>query len=502
MLATHQGVFDWFVPVEVRGRLRGVLATGPFAKAPPTSSELLERWRSLTGRQGHLADPEFSYYVSINLSTLVLDEADVASFGRLLVCLAGVMAGDDRAEELLREAAPLRAKLELSRLVDRIWDAARTMVDQRTARVWSSRHRAEDAARLGLLRPADDALVGLLVVKQPKVDPIEDVLRSDRFQRACVELARKHGDAIAGRLGDHGVVFLAAVSGSASRRLRVLRDLADRAAALAKRFGFELHLGASALPPSASLSEHYQAALRAAEKALSKEVRFVKDAPQAERGPSPLGELRNELTKLAEQSPKALPPRFERYLEIAAQHCGYRLEPVRVHLEVGFESILGGLLPGGVIEQRNLADLRSSLDRAATEARTVSELFAAYRRAIADVSEAVLHPIVAHRDRSLRRAVAHIHEHYTENLSLARVARVGGFAPNYFSLLFKEREQMTFAHYLRQLRTERAHQLLSTTDLALHRVAQLSGFGTANYMARVFRETSGTSPRAMRKQLR
>ena len=143
VLATHQGVFDWFVPVEVRGRLRGVLATGPFAKAPPTSSELLERWRSLTGRQGHLADPEFSYYVSINLSTLVLDEADVASFGRLLVCLAGVMAGDDRAEELLREAAPLRAKLELSRLVDRIWDAARTMVDQRTTRVWSSRHRAE-----------------------------------------------------------------------------------------------------------------------------------------------------------------------------------------------------------------------------------------------------------------------------------------------------------------------------------------------------------------------
>ena len=98
--------------------------------------------------------------------------------------------------------------------------------------------------------------------------------------------------------------------------------------------------------------------------------------------------------------------------------------------------------------------------------------------------------------------MAHIHEHYTEDLSLARVARVGGFAPNYFSLLFKEREQMTFAHYLRQLRTERAHQLLSTTDLALHRVAQLSGFGTANYMARVFRETDGTSPRALRKQLR
>ena len=340
------------------------------------------------------------------------------------------------------------------------------------------------------------------MVKQPKVDPIEDVLRSDRFQRACVDLARKHGDAIAGRLGDHGVVFLAAVNGSSSRRLRVLRDLADRAAALAKRFGFELHLGASALPPSASLSEHYQAALRAAEMALSKEVRFVRDVPQAERGPSPLGELRNELTKLAEQSPKALPPRFERYLEITAQHCGYRLEPVRVHLEVGFESILGGLLPGGVIEQRNLADLRSSLDRAASEARTVSELFAAYRRAIADVERSGTAPHrCASGSQSPTGSGAHSRALHRKS-DPGRVARVGGFAPNYFSLLFKEREQMTFAHYLRQLRTERAHQLLSTTDLALHRVAQLSGFGTANYMARVFRETNGTSPRALRKQLR
>ena len=109
--------------------------------------------------------------MSISVSTLVLDEAEVASFGRLLVCLAGVMAGDDRADELLREAAPLRARLELSRLVNRIWDAARTMVNQRTSRVWSSRHRADEASRLGLLRPADNALVGLLVVKQPKLDP-------------------------------------------------------------------------------------------------------------------------------------------------------------------------------------------------------------------------------------------------------------------------------------------------------------------------------------------
>jgi YesN/AraC family two-component response regulator len=231
-------------------------------------------------------------------------------------------------------------------------------------------------------------------------------------------------------------------------------------------------------------------------------VRLLSDVPRTERARSPLGELRNELGKLAEQTPKELPARFEHYLETAALHCGYRLEPVRVHLEVGLERIFDGLLPGGAIERKNLADLRKSLDRAASEARTVSELFAAYRRAISDISDAVLHPVAAHRDRNLRRAVAYLHEHYSEALTLADVARVGGFAPNYLSALFKKRERMTFASYLRRLRIERARQLLATTDLALQRVAQLSGFGTAGYMARVFRTTVGQAPRVVRKQLR
>ena len=129
----------------------------------------------------------------------------------------------------------------------------------------------------------------------------------DRIDSGVLSRARsKHGGVIAGRLGDHGVVFLAAVGGGLLRSPRLARSWPiERLRSLT--LGFELHLGPAHFPPSASVSEHYQAALRAAEMALSKEVRFVRDAPQTERGPSPLGELRNELTQLAEQSPKALP---------------------------------------------------------------------------------------------------------------------------------------------------------------------------------------------------
>ena len=94
-------------------------------------------------------------------------------------------------------------------------------------------------------------------------------------------------------------------------------------------------------------------------------------------------------------------------------------------------------------------------------ARTLSELAAAYRAAVADLSDAIRRPVSARRDRSLRGALEYIHQHYGERLELPKVAKVAGFTPKYFSQLFHEREKMTFERYLAKLRLERAKQLLS-----------------------------------------
>ena len=89
----------------------------------------------------------------------------------------------------------------------------------------------------------------------------------------------------------------------------------------------------------------------------------------------------------------------------------------------------------------------------------VVELFAVYRRAVLEMCEAVKHPTAAHRDRSLQRAVAHIQRHFTEPLRRATLARLAGFAPNYFSELFKKREGMSCESYLRNLRLDgQSHQ--------------------------------------------
>ncbi|HEV8244703.1 MAG TPA: helix-turn-helix domain-containing protein [Polyangiaceae bacterium] len=499
VLGSHAGFSDWFVPIVVGERLVSTLVTGPFATARPTSAELMERFRSLSGRQGHPSDPEFSHYLSLTLSALVLGPTEVAIFERLLRILARLMAGEARAPALLAQADKLRAVLERARFVERTWDAVRSMVDERTCRLWSRPALRNALRQLGLPRPPDQIMVGL-VVRQRELEPVEEVLRHDAFQRACVKLARSSGQAICGQVGEHGVIFVCGETNAGKPRRPVMLGLGDKAATLAQSFGFRLHLGQSSLPSSASASEQYQAALAAAESALSQGARMVNATPSSARSKPALSDLRQKLAELVEQRPGAVSARFDRYLEAVAQHTGHRLELSRAHLEVGFERVAEPLLELGTLERKSFDDMRESLEQAAREARTLSDLFAAYRRVVADMIDAVLRPVPAHRERSLRRALSHLRKHYSEPLSLAAVARVAGFAPNYFSLLFKRQEKTTFEQYLRRLRLERAKQLLTTTDLDAARVAELSGFGTRQYMARVFRSSLGMTPSQCRQR--
>jgi AraC-like DNA-binding protein len=493
VVAERGGFSDLFAPIAVGGRMAAILITGPFSTARPGAAAILERWRRLTGRQGHTGDPEFVHYVSTTLSTLVLEPRLLSSYKRLLLCFARLLAGEERGGAVLAAADTLRAEVEQARFVERVWDVAHAMVDIRTCRRWTSAFQSADLAGIGMSRPADDVVVGLVVNRRPGLEPVDEIVRRDAFQRACVELARRARDAASGRIGDHGVTFL-------GRGRRALIDLAGRSAAMARRrFDLGLHLGISALPGDVSLAERYAAALQAAESALVKGLDFFEIRSEVR---VPLVDMRRHLAALVEERPRSLPARFDRYVEAVARHTGFRLDPARAHLEVGFAQIAESLVGSGTLEEKGLADLHEALEQSARDARTVAELGAAYRRAVADLCEAVERPAPAHRDRSIRRAVEHMRQHYAEPLTLASVARVAGFAPCHFSTLFRRHEGMTFSRHVCRLRLERAKELLTRTDLNLERIARLSGFRSREYFARVFRSVVGKTPMAWRRRTR
>jgi two-component system response regulator YesN len=201
-----------------------------------------------------------------------------------------------------------------------------------------------------------------------------------------------------------------------------------------------------------------------------------------------------------EEHPEQLGARFERYLESVATASGLRLETARGQLESGFERMADPLLRSGALDPKSFETFVAVLDRSAERARTLNDLLAAYRGVVADIERAMLRPVSARRDRSLRRAVEYIREHYAEPLSSERVARVAGFTRTYFSKLFHDHERMTFEDYVRALRMERAKQLLIDTDLDVRRVAELSGFSSSQYLSRVFRKTLRTTPLVFRRE--
>ena len=267
----HGGYSDLFVPIVIRGEIVGILVTGPFALAPPTTARIQDNWHALTGRKAHIADPEFAAYLSSAFATLVLSDGKVQAFEKLLGHLAGLMSGEGLADEQVNQANVLRTEIDEARFVERMWEVTQTMIDERTSRTWLTAGRAPRLRRLGFSRQVHHVLVGLTASRTPSGDLVDEAVRRYAFQRRAVELARAEGETLAGQIGDHGVVFLSGTSGAPRVRRQHLLRLAERATTLARKsFDLSLHFGLCEAPASEMLSRSYQAALRAAESALAR----------------------------------------------------------------------------------------------------------------------------------------------------------------------------------------------------------------------------------------
>jgi AraC-like DNA-binding protein len=262
----------------------------------------------------------------------------------------------------------------------------------------------------------------------------------------------------------------------------------------------KLHLGFGGTNSGSSLPLRYESALAAAEKALATGQRSASPSDSASVGGRALRDARAQIAEQPDIPVGKVAARFDRYLELVAVHCGYRIEPAVPHMESGFEALAAPFLKSGALERGTFDTLCDELTSARRSASTLSQLLAAYRQAAEDLEQSISRPSPAHRERNLRRAVAYIREHAADPLTLDRVARVGGFAPAYFSRLFKKRQGITLERYLAELRLERAKQMLARTSLSTTRIAQLVGFKSSQYFHRVFRGHEGETPLDYRRR--
>lgn len=100
----------------------------------------------------------------------------------------------------------------------------------------------------------------------------------------------------------------------------------------------------------------------------------------------------------------------------------------------------------------------------------------------------------------LDRVVDYIQNHYSEDLSLNKLAEVAHFSKYYFHRLFREHFNETVHDYIIRVRLEQAAQRLRTDLYAsVAQIADACGFSSSQNFARSFTAQFGIAPSSVRK---
>lgn len=108
----------------------------------------------------------------------------------------------------------------------------------------------------------------------------------------------------------------------------------------------------------------------------------------------------------------------------------------------------------------------------------------------------------AMREEKLRRALDYVSLHAHESISQPAAARAAGMSTSRFRAFFKETTGWGFAHYVRELRVERAAKLLRDTDESVATIAHMTGFADQSHLLRCFKLKYTLSPVTYRQRHR
>ena len=98
----------------------------------------------------------------------------------------------------------------------------------------------------------------------------------------------------------------------------------------------------------------------------------------------------------------------------------------------------------------------------------------------------------------ITRALQYMADHYTEPLTMARVAREIGLSPSYFSTLFRLTVGESFREHLMQIRVEESKHLLLSTKASLTEIAIAMGFADQSHYCKTFKRLVGMTPSKFR----
>ena len=99
----------------------------------------------------------------------------------------------------------------------------------------------------------------------------------------------------------------------------------------------------------------------------------------------------------------------------------------------------------------------------------------------------------------LRNAKDFLHDNFSVNYSLDRIAAEVGVHPKYLATEFRRRYHLTIGEYTRRLRVEHACRELAKSEASIVEIALSSGFCSQSHFTRTFKLLTGFTPSQYRK---
>lgn len=103
-------------------------------------------------------------------------------------------------------------------------------------------------------------------------------------------------------------------------------------------------------------------------------------------------------------------------------------------------------------------------------------------------------------DESRTDFYEYIRTHCDRHFTLEELARQCCYNPSYFSRMFRKQNGMTVTEFIRQIRMDKAMELLRTTTLSVEEIADEVGFSNKTVFYRNFREVTGCTPQEWRSK--
>ncbi|WP_313131622.1 helix-turn-helix domain-containing protein [Anaerocolumna sp.] len=102
--------------------------------------------------------------------------------------------------------------------------------------------------------------------------------------------------------------------------------------------------------------------------------------------------------------------------------------------------------------------------------------------------------IEKHKNKHVKNAIAYIHSHLAEPLTLDKVCDSININPSYLSDIFRKQVKCTFSQYILKQRISLAKKLLMDSQFTVNLIAEKCGFTNQSYFCTCFRKEVGMTP--------